>query len=91
MQQLMSIFLSSLGGGASKMAQMATIKWESLLSSLVYSLLGIVIFAIAYVVIELLTPFSLREELVEKQNVAIGVLLGCTMLGIAIIIHGAVT
>jgi uncharacterized membrane protein YjfL (UPF0719 family) len=37
-----------------------------------------------------MTPFSLRKEIEEDQNVALGVVLGAVVIGIAIIVAAAI-
>lgn len=59
-------------------------------ASIVYSLLGLVMFAVAYKVLGLILPFSIRKELEEDQNTAVGIVLGCMMLGLAIVIAAAI-
>lgn len=63
---------------------------KSVVASLVYSTIGIVMFALGFVVIRLVTPFSIRKEIEEDQNVALGILIGCVILGLSIIIAAAV-
>lgn len=68
--------------------------WESTLShmlaSIVYALIGVAIFAVAFVLIEKIAPFSLRKELAEDDNVAVGILLGAVVIGLSIIIAAAI-
>ena len=66
------------------------IHWQNVVSSLLYSAIGIVIFAVAYKVAEMLLPFNLAKELSEDDNTAVGVLMGSIMLGLAIIIAAAI-
>ena len=51
--------------------------WDSfarpLLATVIYSLLGIVIFAVGYFIISGVTPFSLRKEIEEDQNTALAI------------------
>jgi putative membrane protein len=61
-----------------------------LLNALVYSVLGIVIFAAAFAAIDKLTPYHLWKEIVEDQNVALAVLIGALSIGMCIIIAAAV-
>ncbi|WP_326534568.1 DUF350 domain-containing protein [Pseudorhodoferax sp.] len=58
--------------------------------SILYALVGVVVFWLAFVVIDKLTPYALWEELVEKQNVALGIVVGAMCLGISIIVAAAV-
>jgi len=63
---------------------------KDLVLSLVYSMIGIVMFAIGFLLIKLVTPFSLRKEIEEDQNTALGILIGSVILGIAIVIASAI-
>ncbi len=59
---------------------------RSVLSTVVYSMLGIVLAIIGYKIYDWITPFSLTKELAEDQNVAVGIVVGSMMLGICLII-----
>src|SRR5690606_4209526 len=63
---------------------------KALVASVVYSLLGIVMFAASFAIIKTLTPFSLRQELEEDQNTALAILIGSVILGLSIIIAAAI-
>ncbi|HBY62975.1 MAG TPA: DUF350 domain-containing protein [Solibacterales bacterium] len=60
------------------------------INALVFAILGIVIFVLAFVVLDKITPYALWKEIVEEQNVALAVLVGAMALGISIIIAAAV-
>ena len=51
---------------------------------------GLLFFAVAYLVIDKVTPFSLGQELRQDKNVAIAIVLGSFFLGIAIILAAAI-
>lgn len=55
-----------------------------------YALLGIIAFGIAFWAIVKVTPFSIRHELEEDHNVALAVVLGAVILGVAIIVSATV-
>lgn len=61
-----------------------------LLGSLVYSLMGVVIFWVCFIVIDKLTPFNLWLEIVEKQNQALALVIAAMSLGICIIVAAAI-
>jgi len=61
-----------------------------LLNAIVYAFLGILIFVIAFVVIDKMTPYHLWKEIVEDKNVALAVLVGAMSIGMCIIIAAAV-
>ena len=62
----------------------------SLLNALVYAVLGIVLFAISFIVLDKATPQDLWRQIVEEKNLALAVLVGLMSLGVAIIIAAAV-
>jgi uncharacterized membrane protein YjfL (UPF0719 family) len=61
-----------------------------LLTTLIFSLLGIVLFAVAFLIIVKILPFSTRKEIEEDQNTALAILIGSVIIGIAIIVAAAV-
>jgi putative membrane protein len=61
-----------------------------LLNALVFSLLGIVIFMVAFTLLDKATPYALWKEIVEEQNTALAILVGSVSLGLCIIIAAAV-
>jgi len=63
---------------------------KALIASLVYSLIGIVMFGVSFLVIRLVTPFSLRKEIEDDQNTALAILIGSVILGLSIIIASAI-
>jgi uncharacterized membrane protein YjfL (UPF0719 family) len=73
---------------------MEAINWapfvKALVASIVYSLIGILMFAASFLIIRLVAPFSLRKELEEDQNTAIAILIGSVILGLSIIIAAAI-
>jgi putative membrane protein len=58
--------------------------------SVLYSALGTVVLLVAFAAIERILPFSLRKEVAEDQNVALGIILGAFILGVAVIISAAI-
>ena len=59
-------------------------------NALIYSVLGILIFILAFVVIDRVTPFHLWKEIVQDKNVALAILIGAMSIGICIIIAAGV-
>ncbi|KPU90846.1 hypothetical protein APR50_22390 [Variovorax paradoxus] len=60
------------------------------LGSLVYALIGVVIFWVCFLIIDKITPYDLWGEIVEKQNVALGLVVAAMSLGISIIVAAAI-
>ncbi|MGH9672303.1 MAG: DUF350 domain-containing protein [Bryobacteraceae bacterium] len=69
---------------------MAEFQVGFLINALVFALLGIVMFVLAFAILDKITPYSLWKEIVEEQNVALAVLVGAMSVGICIIIAAAV-
>ncbi len=61
-----------------------------LLSSVLFALIGVLIFWLSFLIIDKLTPYNLWEEIVEKQNVALGLVVAAMSLGICIIVAAAI-
>ena len=58
--------------------------------SLVFSVFGLVLFALAIWVIVKVCPFSVRKEIEDDQNIALAVIIGAIILGIALIVAAAI-
>ena len=63
---------------------------RALIEVVVFSLVGIVVFGVAFFVIARVSPFSIRKELEEDQNTALGVVLGSMIIGLSLIISAAI-
>jgi uncharacterized membrane protein YjfL (UPF0719 family) len=63
---------------------------QQVVDTVIFGVLGIVLFAVAAKTIKAVVPFSLTKEIAEDQNVALGVVMGSIMLGLAIIVAAAV-
>ncbi|MBV9773568.1 MAG: DUF350 domain-containing protein [Gemmatimonadetes bacterium] len=63
---------------------------QHLLAALIYSLLGIVIFIVSFMLIDRLTPGSLWKEIIDEHNTALAVMVGAMSIGISIIIAAAI-
>ncbi len=72
------------------MDQAQLINLSLVISSVVYSLLGIVIFILGFIIVDRLTPYNLWTELCEKNNISVAILVGASAISIAIIIASAI-
>lgn len=63
---------------------------NAFLGSILYALVGVVVFWLSFIVIDKLTPYNLWEEIVEKHNVALGLVVAAMSLGISIIVAAAI-
>ncbi len=72
---------------------MTKFEWLDPLSiggTLLYALMGIIIFWVAFIIIDKITPYDLWREIVEKQNQALGLVVAAMCLGISIIVAAAI-
>jgi putative membrane protein len=60
------------------------------LSTVGYTVFGLIIFGIAFWIIVKISPFSIRKEIEQDQNTSLAVLIGSVILGLAIIISSAI-
>ena len=64
--------------------------FSALLSALVFVLLGLVVFVVAFKSVVTMAVTAFREEIVEGQNVALAILVGLISLSLSIIVAAAV-
>ncbi|PSJ38946.1 DUF350 domain-containing protein [Allosphingosinicella deserti] len=61
-----------------------------LLNTLLYAGIGIVVFVVGFIILDLLTPGKLWEQINERQNNAVAIFAGLVALGLAIIVAAAI-
>ena len=61
-----------------------------LVDSIVYSIVGTIVLGASFYVIEKVLPFSMRKEIAEDHNTALGIILGAFVIGLSIIIAAAI-
>ena len=64
--------------------------FQNVLNSAAYALIGVVMFGIAFVVIDVLTPGKLWDEIGEKRNTAAAILMGSVAIALGIIVAAAI-
>jgi uncharacterized membrane protein YjfL (UPF0719 family) len=69
---------------------MDLVNTKYLVASLIYSLLGIIVLVVSFVVIEKIAPQQLWKEIIEKQNMALAIMAAAFMIAIALIISSAI-
>ena len=66
------------------------LKPAALIGTVLYSLIGVVIMFVAFLVIDKLTPYDLWKELCENRNQPIATVAAAFLIAIAIIIAAAI-
>ena len=69
---------------------MNEIHWAPMLAALVYAAIGLIVFAVAFLIVDRLTPYHLWREIIDEKNVALAVVVGAVAIGISIIVASAI-
>ncbi len=64
--------------------------WMHLLAAVVFSLVGVAVLGVCFFLMNKLSPFSIKKEIEEDQNVALAVIMGAVVIGMSIIIAAAI-
>jgi putative membrane protein len=66
------------------------LKPAAVFGSLLYALIGVAVFWVSFLIVDKLTPYDLWNEIVEKKNVALAIVVGATAIAIGQIVAAAV-
>ena len=72
---------------------MAGIEWLKpgvFFGSMLFALIGVLVFWLCFVIIDKLTPYDLWAEIVEKRNTALAIVVGAMCIAIGLIVSAAV-
>lgn len=64
---------------------------DAVISSAVFSGIGLVVFGIAFWIMNKLSPFSIKKEIEEDQNTALAIIMAGVIIGVSLIISSAVS
>ena len=77
-------------GNATRLMPPSATLGNAVISTLAFGFIGIVIAIAGFKLFDLATPFHLEKEICEKQNLAAGILAGCVVLGICLIVAATI-
>lgn len=63
---------------------------QEIIETLIYSGIGIAIAMIAFVIIDLITPGRLRQQIVDDRNMPLALVTASLILGVCIIIAACI-
>ena len=63
---------------------------EAVISTAVFAVIGLAVFAIAFWLMTKLAPFSVKKEIEEDQNTALAVIMAGVIIGVSLIIAAAI-
>lgn len=64
--------------------------WPVMVTTIIFVAIGLIVFALAFAIVVLVAPFSVKKEIEEDQNTALAIIIGALIIGIAIIIASAI-
>ncbi len=64
--------------------------WPVMATTAIFVAIGLIVFAVAFAIVVLISPFSVKKEIEEDQNSALAIIIGALIIGIAIIIASAI-
>jgi putative membrane protein len=63
---------------------------EAVVSSAVFAGIGLVVFGLAFWIMNKLSPFSIKKEIEEDHNTALAIIMAGVIIGVSLIISSAV-
>jgi putative membrane protein len=70
--------------------ELDALKPAVMLASVIYAVIGVAVLWLAFVLIDKLTPYQLWEEIVERKNLALAVVVGSMFIAIGLIVAAAI-
>lgn len=72
---------------------MMGIEWlkpEVFFGSMLFALIGVLVFWVSFIIVDKLTPYDLWKEIIEEKNVALAIVVGSMCIAIGLIVSAAV-
>lgn len=64
--------------------------WPVMATTVIFVAIGLLVFALAFLIVVMVAPFSVKKEIEEDQNTALAIIIGALIIGIAIIVASAI-
>ena len=64
--------------------------WSVIETTVIFVAIGLIVFAIAFLIVVLVAPFSVKKEIEVDQNTSLAIIIGAVIIGVAIIIASAI-
>ena len=72
------------------MTDLEWLKPAIIFGSILYALIGVIVFWLCFVIVDKITPYDLWGEIIEKKNLALAIVVGSTAIAIGMIVAAAV-
>jgi putative membrane protein len=59
-------------------------------TTVIFVIIGLVVFMIAFFIVVIVAPFSVKKEIEEDQNTSLAIIIGALIIGVAMIISSAI-
>ena len=60
--------------------------WNVIETTVIFVAIGLIVFAVAFLIVVLVAPFSVKKEIEEDQNTSLAIIIGALIIGVAMII-----
>jgi uncharacterized membrane protein YjfL (UPF0719 family) len=64
--------------------------WNVIEATVIFVAIGLVVFTVAFLIVVLVAPFSVKKEIEDDQNTSLAIIIGSIIIGIAMIIAAAI-
>jgi putative membrane protein len=64
--------------------------WNVIETTVIFVAIGLIVFAIAFLIVVLVAPFSVKKEIEEDQNTSLAIIIGALIIGVSMIISAAI-
>ncbi len=64
--------------------------WNVIETTVIFVAIGLIVFAIAFLIVVFVAPFSVKKEIEEDQNTSLAIIIGALIIGVAMIISSAI-
>ena len=61
-----------------------------LATTVIFVAIGLIVFALAFLIVVLVSPFSVKKEIEEDQNTSLAIIIGSLIIGLAMIVSAAI-
>jgi putative membrane protein len=61
-----------------------------LATTIIFVAIGLIVFVIAFFIVVLVAPFSVKKEIEDDQNTSLAIIIGALIIGVAMIISAAI-
>lgn len=64
--------------------------WNVIETTVIFVAIGLIVFAVAFFIVVMVAPFSVKKEIEEDQNTSLAIIIGALIIGVAMIISAAI-